>query len=164
MTAVDARMVHERLSDFEWWDSVVIRAVPRWKESEMSGDEWRRSAVIRFVFKGKTFLEKTYSNMDVAASALPFLMKLSIGELYKDIDSEAFIAHEKQCCDNPGCDMFWRDKYKLKKLWSQNCSFSKDPEVKDVHFRKFCEKHRHRGDCGLDDSDANYILIEERPQ
>lgn len=31
---------------------------------------------------------------------------------------------------------------------------------KDV--RGFCGVHRHRGDCGLDDNDANYELVLDR--
>ena len=88
-------------------------------------------------------------------------MKLSIGEMHEDMDTNAYNAHELECCDNVGCDMFWRVKYKMKKLYSSNCSFSEEPTF-SVPYRQFCEKHRHRGDCGLDDADSNYILIEER--
>lgn len=159
--AIDVRMVHERHPDWEWWDHVEIKVVPRWKESEASGSEYRRSASIVFSFKGEVFLTKTYSNMDVAASALPFIMKQSIGELHEEVDTGAYNAHELKYCDNVGCRRLWDVKYKLRTLWSQNGSFSQDPGFA-VHYRQFCDQHKMRGDCGLDDADANYILIDER--
>lgn len=27
-------------------------------------------------------------------------------------------------------------------------------------YRHFCEEHKRRGDCGLDDADVNYVLVQ----
>ncbi len=39
--------------DAQAFDEVRIRTVPRWKESGLSGDEWRISATVEFWRKGK---------------------------------------------------------------------------------------------------------------
>jgi hypothetical protein len=38
-------------------------------------------------------------------------------------------------------------------------SYRRHPAGLQVDCRAFCQMHRRRGDCGLDDADANYLHV-----
>ena len=53
--------------------------------------------------------------------------------------------------------------YVMKKLYDRSCSFSKENgseyESQRLEAREFCDDHGQRGDCGLDDANANYVCV-----
>lgn len=61
-------------------------------------------------------------------------------------------------CFQPGCDERAISTYKLK---FEYCRRGHKTEIKfsDLH-RRFCLKHLRRGDCGLEDADDNYIVVD----
>lgn len=50
-----------RLDDDEFYDEIRITTVPRFKTSELSGDEWRVSTHVVVLRKGRVVAEKSWS-------------------------------------------------------------------------------------------------------
>lgn len=91
-----------------------------------------------------------------AAKFLPFVIAKACDE------GKAYFAGEKELCDQEGCSEAATRYLKLKKIFC--CDWGGCGQEKKQHgesYRKFCEKHKKRGDCGLEDADANYIEIEK---
>lgn len=129
------------------FDEVRIVTVPRWKESELSGDEWRISARIEFYLKGHLIGERSFGSVQ---SALRYgdwaAVEIGEGGGFKWPDVTAI-------CDQEGCKEVATHKHRLKKRFRNDGS---EKEMLWPEHRCFCERHRVRGDCGLDDADANY--------
>ena len=153
---------HERLPDFEIIDEVLIGVKPRYKTSGLSGDEWRQSVSIVAKFKGVTVFEKTVRDIEVALGML-YAFKI---EACDEGIPDAVLKREKECCDQPSCSNRARNFYLLKKRHSQGNRFEKDALAVDDqgHYRQFCNRHARRGDCCLNDTDANYIPVIGGPQ
>lgn len=136
--------------DAQAFDEIRIFTVPRYKTSELSGDEWRISATIEFKRKGKLIhVEESYRNVEVAANHLGYLYDKAVGE------GHGFFAGEGEICDQEGCSELAAVTYKKKSDYCVFCANEKE-SVRDS-VRKFCDSHKTRGDCGIDDSDINYI-------
>jgi hypothetical protein len=60
------------------------------------------------------------------------------------------------CCQ-PGCREPLVSVYEKRADWCGRCGGKKEPVWRER--RGFCARHLRRGDCGLDDSDSNYIVI-----
>lgn len=149
------RPTYKRHADDEWWDEIRITTVPRYKSSELSGDEWRTSAKIQVFRKGVLMGEKSMSKLEYAAAILPGWL-LQLGDEGFSGDHEQF----EKLCFQPGCKKNAEVEYELKDEYYPS-SGDKVPK-KDYlgpQRRRFCAEHSLRGDCGLEDSDANYILI-----
>jgi hypothetical protein len=136
--------------DAQAFDEIRIKTMPRYKESEMSGSEWRISAVVEFLRHGEVKASKHYSTIETAA-----------GFLYGDMiraaeDGAAFYGGEGDFCDQEGCTNKYTVKLKKKYDWCRSGHKSEQPSTQ---YRKFCERHSSRGDCGLDDADQNYERI-----
>lgn len=134
------------------YDEVRIFTQPRWKESYLSGDEWRISGKIEFYLKGQLLGGRSYSSV---ASALQYGDWAAI-ELFEngkpnEIDTASY-------CDQEGCNEKATHKYRLKKRYRNDGS---EKEMLWKEHRCFCPRHKYRGDCGLDDGDKNYELIGE---
>lgn len=146
---------YKRLDDDEWWDEIHITTVPRYKTSGLSGDEWRTSAKIEVFRKGVLMGEKYMSKLEYAAATLPGWL-LQLGD-------EGFSGNHKtfeKLCFQAGCKEIAEVEYELKDQYYP--SYGDKMPKKDYlgpARRRFCQKHALRGDCGLEDSDANYILI-----
>lgn len=130
--------------DHQMFDEVVIRTVPRYKDSHLSGEEWRISATIEYKCKGKTMREASYRDI---ATALDF----SKAEYWRGCDNgREDIPYEQEFCDQEGCKNKWSHLFKMKEV------------PKDLYpHRAFCERHKRRGDQDLHDRDENYELIHE---
>lgn len=115
-------------TDAHPFDKVTIEPVPSWKESEMSGDEWRINAAIKFYRKDK-LVKETYSSNVAYASYL-------IG------------ARHIEACDN--AVIIAKKKFDF----SSDGHKSVEPSTE---YRLFCERHPSRGGCGLDDCVSNYV-------
>lgn len=141
--------------DSQAFDEVRIVTTPRYKTSGLSGNEWRISATVQILRKGKIVHEQGYGNVEYAARFLPALLV----ELHDN--GKAYFAGENDSCDQEGCSKEATVFYRKKKDWCSGCGESKEITF-GKKYRKFCEEHKLRGDCGLDDADENYILISKQ--
>jgi len=133
--------------DAQAFDEIRIQTVPRYKTSELSGDEWRISASVKFLRKGQVRYETGFYNIETACGFL-------YAQFHKAAEAgHAYFAGEGEFCDQEGCQKASTVKKFLKKKYC-NQGHSSDPLGKE--FRLFCDEHKTRGDCGLDDSDDNY--------
>ncbi len=134
--------------DAQAFDEIRILTVPRWKESELSGSQWRISAVIEFYRNGVKHHEASYRNIETA-------LGFSYGEFHRAIDDGKayFGACDSGYCDQEGCKEQATVRYHLKKRF---CREGHGEEASERDIRQFCDRHVVRGDCGLDDADSNY--------
>jgi len=142
--------------DGQAFDEIRIVTEPRYKESEMSGDEWRISATVQMFRNGVLVHEESgWRNVETAAKYLSYLMDHARDEIGGQY------AGAKGSCDQEGCSEKATVFYQAKKDFCCHCANEKEPFAK--LFRKFCERHKRRGDCGLDDADDNYTLLDADP-
>ena len=142
---------HKAHRDDEGIDRIEIQLVPRFKTSPLSGDEWRVSARISFYRKGDFVGEERTGTMEAAAMALPWhfmrLPEISSFPLYRVTDA---------WCNQPGCDEAATVTYELLEEYSARGEGPLPPKHGAPYRRSFCDRHKRRGDGGLEDSDANY--------
>lgn len=133
--------------DAQAFDEIRIVTVPRYKESELSGDEWRISASIQFYRKGEMVHESGCRNVEAAVTMLG-------GEYLRAIDNaKGHFGGDGIHCDQEGCSAPAIIRYSMK---AEYCRAGHKSEVSRPTYRHFCERHHVRGDCGLDDADRNY--------
>lgn len=148
------RKPHRRVKphhDDEYYDGVILQILPRFKTSELSGDEWRVSCRITFMHKGMGVHVETFGDLRTAIAFLPSLL-ISSRESSKLPDTRLVR------CSQPGCPNAPVAIYRLKMEYSPNGSMNMLPT--DELIRVFCSRHLDRGDCGLEDSNANYEVLE----
>lgn len=138
-------------SDSEFVDEVKISTVPSYKESHMSGDEWRTSAVVQFSWKGNVVFQTSFNNVQTAATFVPVLL-LTIGEEGKSEHPKDSLEY----CFQPGCSNKSVSEFELIKEYGREGK-GWTPTFKK--YRRFCEKHIVRGDSDLEDCDSNYIDV-----
>ena len=141
--------------DAQGFDEVRITTVPRYKESELSGDEWRISAKVELLRNGEVKHEESFGNVASAVRYVAFVHDRAID------DGKGFFAGEEGFCDQEGCHNEPTVTYRLKKRYcvgGGNCGAERkvfgEPEV-----RMFCNEHKFRGDSDLEDNDGNYFEI-----
>ena len=141
--------------DAQGCDEIRITTVPRYKTSGLSGDEWRISSKIEFIRKGKV-IHKAF-NGDVEGA-----VKMLYAHWAQAHDEGKFyFGGEGDLCDQEGCSEKATIVYRLKKRFccgGGNCG--QEIEQFRENIRMFCARHSTRGDCGLEDSDSNYEVIE----
>jgi hypothetical protein len=146
-----------RHPDFELIDEVRIRVVERWKESELSGSEWRFSNVVECLHKGVVLKARSFgSRMEWAL--------LGVGSAAMEAgDSgvpDEVSALEKIVCAQPGCRAPAEVFYRVKALYDNTGHMEELPHsysaADAVYVIRFCRRHKHRGDCALQDADHNY--------
>lgn len=143
--------------DDERFDQVVISIVERWKESELSGDEWRFNYMVQGWRKGEIIVTRSVgSDLNRAIAGLRGYLDTfpADGDVF---DREAF-ERTKSKCDQPGCINEATIFFECNKLYTKQGQ----EIVKQAYqrfYRQFCEMHRERGDCALDDADHNYTPI-----
>lgn len=140
--------------DAQAFDEIRIVTVPRFKQSGLSGDEWRISASIQFYRKGKLIMESGCSDIEHAAYL--------VGARYMEaVDhGNGYFAGEGDICDQEGCSAKATVALRVKKEYSRDNPHEWNKEHDEVVYRCFCDKHKRRGDQSFDDSDANYEKIE----
>ncbi len=142
--------------DAQAFDEVRIVTVPRFKESGLSGDEWRISATIQFWRKGRLVHEVGSRNVEAACAQVGYRHANACDEGNAFFAGENLPAEEggAPICDQEGCHSIATVTYRLKK------GFSRDGHERQLftggEYRCFCERHKHRGNCSLEDSDDNY--------
>ena len=140
--------------DDRTFDRVTIELQDRWKESELSGSEWRFSYVLTLWRKGKAIYTKVFSSMEDAAAYLPWALRTwaEDADIYT-VESMDRLDHVT-CC-HPGCknDAKWRAD-----LVTQFTNTGQLLALSEVlpAYRLFCDRHKDRGDCGRDDANDNY--------
>lgn len=157
-----SRPHYDRHRDDEIIDEITFRVVPRYKESYLSGDEWRVSTVVELKRKGETLVTSTYNSMKDAAAHLPWLLRTWVETLDEEGSKRwsQRIKTDEGTCHQAGCSAPATVHYKLKKQYSRE-GYEKD--LADYHCevrRAFCDRHSRRGDCGLEDSDSNYERVQ----
>jgi hypothetical protein len=139
------------------FDRIEVRQLDRWKESELSGDEYRYSIHLEFWQKGRLVHESRWCDIES--------VMLNLGhqheEARKKTCSEEHRAWRETLCDHPGCAEEWTVLFTKVADWLSPMSLKTENTMVE-HTRAFCDRHKHRGDCGLDDADANYVVREKR--
>lgn len=149
-----AKPNYKTLPDDEGVDRIEIVAVPRYKMSGLSGDEWRTSASIRFYRKGKLHSERSVSTMEAAVMLL--------GGLWLDRhegDCSPLWGLDDKTCAQFSCDNEAAVTVRLKDQFSAR---GEGPLPHDVPWetrRAFCLEHKRRGDCSREDADDNYEVV-----
>jgi len=133
--------------DHQLFDEIIIRTVPRYKTSDLSGDEWRISAVIEYRCKGKIMHSRGLCDIKTALDFAKSEYWVASDNGRNDIN------YEEMFCDQEGCLNKWTKKFILK---SRYCKSGHKTENQFGDYRAFCDQHHKRGDCGLDDADDNY--------
>jgi len=141
---------HAHKPDGQAFDRIEIVTVPRYKESGLSGDEWRISAAIIFYRKGQEVHRVTTRNVQSACHHLAWHHDAAVS------DGKGYFAGERDVCDQEGCAELATVWYRLK---NQFCREGHGTEPHRETYRQFCERHSTRGDCGLEDADRNYEKI-----
>jgi hypothetical protein len=152
-TQTEAPTTEKRLNcalrpDAQRFDEVRIVTVPRYKQSGLSGDEWRISGAIQLYRKGKLIHERHVRNVEMGCV-------FAAGTLYEaQDDGKGYFAGDGVHCDQEGCADAATVRYRKK---ADYCREAHKTEPFEPSYRHFCDRHKTRGDCGFDDSDANYV-------
>lgn len=143
--------------DAQPFDEIRITTQPRYKTSGLSGDEWRISSRTQFLRKG-TVRHQTYHGTIESACRL-----LDSDLLRAMDDGLACYGGEGNICDQEGCSEESTVTYRMHKSPCPRCGqssqFDDHDTTGEIVVRKFCPRHSRRGDCGIDDADANYELL-----
>jgi len=113
---------------------------------------------IEFLRKGRMLYRSDYDGQSQpfrdAAPHLPIMWHGGVPAMgkYKEIWADWF-----DWCFQPGCSNKAVSTYQLKFRW---CRQGHKDEPMGKYLRRFCKRHLRRGDCGLEDADANYEIIE----
>lgn len=139
--------------DAQAFDKVLVRTVPRYKQSGLSGDEWRISAEIVFYRKGKVIHRESYRNVQTA-------LVFAASEALRACDNGlGWFASVDEKCDQEGCSeppVIWYRKL------ADYCDAGHRSDAREgSNIRQFCAKHAKRGDCALDDADRNYEVVKD---
>lgn len=138
--------------DAQGFDEIRIITVPRFKESELSGDEWRISGRTQFLRNG-VVIHEIGSARDVSVAARHLAFRLD--EAHDE--GHGHFAGEGDFCDQEGCCRTDTKVFRLKKGYNRDGS---ERRLSEGEYRRFCPQHAHRGDCGLEDADSNYEVVD----
>lgn len=142
--------------DAQPFDEIRVVTVPRFKTSGLAGDEWRISTDFLFYRKGRlVHKENGPRGIELAAAHMGYALS-------RAMDGAAFYAGEGDRCDQESCTRQADVAYRLK------AGFQRDGSPRELmrggEYRCFCNEHRVRGDCGLEDADRNYEEIPFPPE
>ena len=125
--------------------------IPRFKQSGLSGDEWRIHAEAQFFRKGKLIFSEGCRDVKTACG-------LAFGWYVRACDDgKGYFAGDGLTCDQEGCHEPAVVRYERH---FDYCTAGHQTPVPDTSkYRHFCEKHRGRGDAAFDDADSNYQAV-----
>ena len=143
--------------DHQPYDRVEIGTDIRWKESELSGDEYRISAHADLFYKDHLIKRMSFNSVEDAIRYLDGAL------VYWRENGDSFDrADDSYRCDQEGCSQIADVKYKRLDAWTDR---GEKEKLYDFNlYRVFCNKHKGRGDCALDDADRNYEQVEFTPE
>lgn len=152
---------HRRHHDDEIVDEIHIDALPRYKTSGLSGDEWRVSYVVQIKRKGTVLFERHYSRLDFAVTHLPWVVRTMYEGGFDGFNEKAWterIEADQSTCAQPGCPKPAVVYCRFKQIFAEN---GEGPLPVDSlrYFTGFCQHHSERGDCGNEDADDNYEIV-----
>lgn len=149
---------HLRLPEYEFFDDIRLTANSRYKDSEMSGSEWRVGILIEFLFKGEVMATCGARDMQAAAAILGYRL-LDNGGTELEVNLRKHMALESACCDQPGCKKPWTWLHWLRQRYTKRAEII-PPSPPERFFRRFCDDHEDRGeDAGYEDCNANYDKV-----
>lgn len=151
MKVQQKELAHKLHPDDEWFDEVKVMTVPRYKTSDLSGDEWRIGIHVQFFKKGVLVAEMSKTNMMAA-------LLQSVMYLRECAEFREHVPEEDVYCDQPGCKEKAVSTYMLKEEFSRYGEGPLPPNSTYIWYRRFCTKHLERGDCGREDADRNYVV------
>lgn len=134
--------------DAQGFDLVQIMTIPRFKESGLSGSEWRICAEINVYRKNTLILNQSYRDVETAAKFLPVVLATAHDS------GEACFAGEGNMCDQEGCCA--RGIHKLYKRANYCREGHASPIMGIPSYRLFCNNHKDRGNQSFDDCNRNY--------
>lgn len=141
----------KRHPDDHYYDGARIALVERWKTSGMSGDEWRFSWKVELLRKGRVVATRDCGgDFRLACQCLAWFCVEAGDSGFPD-----YRASDDLLCAQPGCSKDAVVTYRLKEQFSSRGE-GPIPQEGDPYYRRFCIDHKRRGDCGREDSDANY--------
>lgn len=144
----------KRHHDDEFFDEIRIWQKPRYKTSALSGDEWRVSAVVELYRKGTLVYSEHRRDIATAVGFLPGVLVLARENLPPDM-----LEVGDELCSQPGCREAPVSTYRLMCEWCDRCGEPETHSRTDL-IRRFCRRHLRRGNCGVEDEDANYMVLE----
>lgn len=134
--------------DAQGFDEVRIVTCPRYKMSGLSGDEWRISTEIKFYRNGELRHSEFYRDIQTACG-------FAYAEYARACDDgKAYFAGEDEYCDQEGCSAEATHRLDIKTNHCDRCGVAAEHQF--PQYRLFCDEHKRRGDCGIDDADRNY--------
>lgn len=142
---------HRRLPEWEAFDEISLRIIPRYKTSGLSGDEWRQHVEIEFFHKGQIVYSAGTSTMEAA-----ILMLGAHFVKQQEPIPDRVIEIENGTCDQPSCKASAVGRYLVKRLTAANGEWLDMNDQRLQYYRKFCKVHARRGDCSREDCDENY--------
>lgn len=146
----------KRLADWEMFDEITFKVIPRYKTSGLSGDEWRQHVEVTFWFKGVEIMSRGFRDMAAAMAIAPGML----AQAGAPID-EKIIELETTKCFQSSCRNDATTTVLLKRETSERGSYLAPEETQYADsFRRFCSVHSRRGDCSREDADDNHIVIE----
>lgn len=146
------RLWHKRLPEWEAFDRIEMRIIPRYKTSGMSGDEWRQHVEVTLYFKGAEVASFGARDMHCATA----MLGAKLLELGSPIPDTIIELERSGLCDQPSCARQSEGRYLLKREFSRQGEAIDPAESSLSHYRQFCKLHARRGDCGREDADRNY--------
>jgi hypothetical protein len=144
-------LYHKRLPDWEPFDEISMRIIPRYKTSGLSGDEWRQHVEIEFKHKGEVVFVTGARDMEAASMMLGHHLQTQTCPI-----PERVIAIDRDKCDQPSCTENAVGRYLIKQEFARDGMKLDSSDIYGAKYRQFCKKHARRGDCGREDSDRNY--------
>lgn len=160
---------YQRLDDDRYIDAIEVETVPRFKESEISGDEWRTSVVVRYKRNGVVVGEESYGDITAAVAHMarhatgfaPVDFSRLTSKQTRRLTSKQTHRLDEDYCFQPGCSEPWTVEYeKVREGCSQCGNVGETSQYHEIRVR-FCETHETRGDASHDDADRNYRKIGE---
>ena len=148
-----------RLRNDDFIDEVSIKTIPRFKSSELSGDEWRTHAQVELRRKGHVIATTGVLNMECAAALLPWFLKTFGEDRNFDKQVQEAMDRDWDLCQQPGCPESVDTMFKV---LVEACHLGPHPVDPDrtPMFRGFCKAHLNRGDQSFEDSNESYEEVD----
>lgn len=153
---------YRSLKGDEFVDEIIIKQVPRYKTSDMSGDEWRTSAQVILKRKGLTVFSRGFATMSAATAFLPGMFIEVTEMIPDDFYFRWNNGPRKTECMQPGCSHIATHEFRLKAHYTNDAT-KIEIDDEEEHRWRFCAVHSRRGDAAYEDSDENIVLITGDP-
>ena len=163
-----------RLEDDEWVDRVEIKVYPRFKTSELSGNQWRQTVGVSAFRKGVLIGFMGRSSFDEATREIATFVKGCYGSTFcafpgvhgMSRDDPSLVASKeagrnrmRKLCMHIGCDKPAVNLHRVTQDGCTRCGHARELSRNEPYTRRFCAEHNNRGTQGLSDSNRSLELI-----